>query len=154
MTTYFPPWLIWFMIGIAVSLSELVLPGFVIIFFGIGCLGAAAFAVVLPDAYAGQIATFIIVTILSLAVLRKMAMRIFVGKSEPANGEDNDQNFIRARIIVDTDLAEGQETRVRYRGSVWRAQAAEHIAANTEAEIVGFDRVDKSCLILKVFKQP
>ena len=75
MTTYFPPWLIWFVIGIAVSLSELVLPGFVIIFFGIGCLGAAAFAVVLPDAYAGQIATFIIVTILSLAVLRKMAMR-------------------------------------------------------------------------------
>ena len=49
MTTYFPPWLIWFVIGIAVSLSELVLPGFVIIFFGIGCLGAAAFAVVLPQ---------------------------------------------------------------------------------------------------------
>ena len=154
MTTYFPPWLIWFMIGIAVSLSELVLPGFVIIFFGIGCLGAAAFAVVLPDAYTGQIATFIVVSILSLAVLRRVAMRIFVGKSEPAGGEANDQNFIRARVIVDTDLAEGQETRVRYRGSVWRAQAAEQIAANTEAEIVGFDRVDKSCLILKVFKQP
>ena len=154
MTTYFPPWLIWFVIGIAVSLSELVLPGFVIIFFGIGCLGAAAFAVVLPDAYTGQIATFIVVTILSLAVLRKMAMRIFVGKSEPASTESNDQSFIRARIIIDADLAEGQETRVRYRGSVWRALAAEQIAANTEAEIVGFDQIDKSCLILKVYKQP
>lgn len=153
MATYFPPWLIWFMVGIAVSLAELVIPGFVIIFFGIGCLGAAVFAVVLPDAYTGQIATFIVVTILSLVVLRKVAMRIFVGKSERAHGEASDQDFIKSRVVVDHDLAQGQETRVRYRGSMWRAHAAEHIPANTEVEIVGVDQVDKSCLILKVFKQ-
>lgn len=154
MTTYFPPWLIWFIVGIAISLAELLIPGFVIIFFGIGCLGAAVFALVLPEAYAGQIATFIVVTILSLAVLRKVAMRIFVGKSEPGHGEASGQNFIKARITVEHDLAKGQETRVHYRGSIWRAHAAEQIPANTEAEIVGFDQVDKSCLILKVFKQP
>ena len=35
MATYFPPWLIWFVLGIAVSLSELIIPGFVTDFFGI-----------------------------------------------------------------------------------------------------------------------
>lgn len=153
MATSFPPWLIWFVVGIAVSLSELVIPGFVIIFFGLGCLGAAVLAAALPDAYTGQVATFIVVSLLSLATMRKMAMRIFVGKSELASGEERDQNFVKARVVVEHDLAPGQETRVRYRGSVWRACAAEQITANTEVEIAGFDHADKSCLILKVLKQ-
>lgn len=152
MTSSFPPWLIWFVLGIVVSLFELVAPGFVIIFFGFGCLGAAMIALAMPEAYTWQIAMFIVVTVLSLATLRKMAMRIFVGKSEPA-GDAADQDFVKARIIIEHDLAQGEETRVRYRGSIWRARAAEHIAANAEVEIAGFDQADKSCLILKAFKQ-
>ncbi|WP_232502848.1 NfeD family protein [Solidesulfovibrio magneticus] len=140
------------MVGLAVSLSELVLPGFVILFFGLGCFGAAVLAAALPDAYAAQVATFIVVTLLSLATLRKMAMRVFVGKSEAAPGEERDQNFVKARVVIDQDLAPGQETQVRYRGSVWRARATEHLTANTEVEIAGFDHADKSCLILKVLK--
>lgn len=149
MTTSFPPWLIWFVVGIAVSLSEMVIPGFIIIFFGIGCLGAAVLAAFLPDAYTAQIATFIVVAVVSLVTLRKMAMRIFVGKSELAQGEELDQNFVKARVTIEHELEPGQETRVRYRGSIWRASAAEHLTANTEVEIVGFDPSDKSCLILK-----
>ncbi|HML56146.1 MAG TPA: NfeD family protein [Solidesulfovibrio magneticus] len=152
MTTSFPPWLIWFVVGLAVSLSELVLPGFVILFFGLGCFGAAVLAAVLPEAYAAQVATFIVVTILSLATLRKMAMRVFVGKSEAAPGEERDQNFVKARVVVAQDLAPGQETQVRYRGSVWRARAAEPLTAGAEVEIAGFDHADKSCLVLKALK--
>jgi len=152
MATSFPPWLIWFVVGLAVSLSELVLPGFVILFFGLGCLGAAVLAAALPDAYAAQVATFIVVTILSLATLRKMAMRVFVGKSEVAPGDERDRNFVPARVVIEQDLAPGQETQVRYRGSIWRARAAEHLPANTEVAITGFDHTDKSCLILKVLK--
>jgi len=152
MTTSIPPWLIWFVVGIAVSLSELAIPGFVIVFFGLGCLGAAALAAALPDAYAAQVATFIVVTILSLATLRKMAMRVFVGKSEAAPGDERDRDFVTARVVIDHDLAPGQETQVRYRGSIWRARAAEHLSANTEVAISGFDHVDKSCLVLKILK--
>ena len=36
----FSPWLVWFLAGIAVMLAELAVPGFVIIFFGLGCWGA------------------------------------------------------------------------------------------------------------------
>ncbi len=150
--TTFPLWLIWFVAGIAVSLSELAIPGFVIIFFGLGCFGAALLAAVLPDAYTAQIATFIIVTILSLTTLRKLAMRVFVGKSEPASDEESEQNFVRARVIVEHELSPGQETRVRYRGSIWRACAIDHIAANSEVEITGLDKADKSCLTLKSLK--
>ena len=78
-------------------------------------------------------------------------MRVFVGKSELAADTDG-QNFIRARVVVDHDIALGQETRVFYRGSTWRARAAEQIIANTEVEIVGFDQADKSCLILRPLK--
>jgi membrane protein implicated in regulation of membrane protease activity len=49
MNLTFSPWLVWFLAGIAVMLAELAVPGFVIIFFGLGCLGAAAVAIFAPD---------------------------------------------------------------------------------------------------------
>jgi membrane protein implicated in regulation of membrane protease activity len=35
MNPEFSPWLIWFLAGVAVMLTELAVPGFVIIFFGL-----------------------------------------------------------------------------------------------------------------------
>lgn len=63
MTGVFSPWLIWFLVGIAVILGELAVPGFVIIFFGLGCLGAAVVAAIVPDAYSTQVVAFLIVSL-------------------------------------------------------------------------------------------
>ena len=104
MATNFPPWLIWFVVGIAVSLSELLIPGFVIIFFGIGCLGAAAFAVALPDLYAGQIATFILVTVVSLLVLRRLAMRDAYAVLGHARAYDYMFSLLKQSSISEEDL--------------------------------------------------
>ena len=37
MDLIFSSWLVWFLAGVAIMLAELALPGFVIIFFGLGC---------------------------------------------------------------------------------------------------------------------
>ena len=57
----FSPWLVWFLAGIAVMLAELAVPGFVIIFFGLGCWGASVVAAFSPDSYSAQVAVFVIV---------------------------------------------------------------------------------------------
>ena len=84
----FSPWLVWFLAGIAVMLAELAVPGFVIIFFGLGCWGASVVAFFSPNSYSAQVAVFVIVSVASLMTLRRVAMRVFVGRSEGQETED------------------------------------------------------------------
>lgn len=149
----FSPWLVWFLTGIAVILAELAHPGFVIIFFGLGCLGAAIVAAVAPGAYSGQVAAFLIVSITSLVTLRKMAMRIFVGRSEGPQNEDAGNVSVGARIKIDKDIEPGRQSRVRYRGTVWSAVSQDRLKKGSEAEIVGVDKANRSCLRLKAVKR-
>jgi inner membrane protein len=115
----FSPWLIWFVAGVAVMLTELTVPGFVIVFFGLGCWGAAVVAAIAPDAHSAQLAVFLIVSLASLVTLRKMAMRIFVGRSKGPESEDTGNVPMGARIYLDQDLEPGLTGRVRFRGTMW-----------------------------------
>jgi len=150
MPMVFSPWLIWFLAGIAVMLAELAVPGFVIIFFGLGCWGAAVAAAIVPDAYSAQLGAFLIVSLTSLITLRKMAMRIFVGRSESSQSDDTGNVTVGTRIQIDQDMEPGREARVRYRGTMWTAVSEDRISAGSEAEIIGVDKVNRSCLKLKV----
>jgi membrane protein implicated in regulation of membrane protease activity len=145
----FSPWLVWFLAGIAVMLAELAVPGFVIIFFGLGCWGAAAVAVFAPDAYSAQVVVFLIVSVASLMTLRKVAMRVFVGRSEGPETEGSGNVPVGARITLDQDLEAGRVGRVRFRGAMWDAVSEERIPAGSDAEITGVDKVNRSCLMLK-----
>lgn len=153
MTTAFSPWLIWFLAGIAVILAELAIPGFVIVFFGLGCLGAAVMAAIVPGAYSSQLAVFLIVSLTSLVTLRKMAMRIFVGRSEESEGASMGNVSAGTRIKIEQDIEPGCETRVRYRGTMWTAVSEDSIPSGSEAEIIGVDKINRSCLRLKLVKR-
>ena len=145
----FSPWLVWFLAGIAVMLAELAVPGFVIIFFGLGCWGAAAVAVFAPDAYSAQVVVFLIVSVASLMTLRKVAMRVFVGRSEGQETEDWGNIPVGARITLDQDLEAGRVGRVRFRGAMWDAVSEDLIPAGSDAEITGVDKANRSCLKIK-----
>ncbi len=145
----FSPWLVWFLAGIAVMLAELAVPGFVIIFFGLGCWGAAAVAVFAPDAYSAQVGVFLIVSVASLMTLRKVAMRVFVGRSEGPETEDLGNVPVGARITLDRDLEAGRVGRVRFRGAMWDAVSEDRIPAGSDAEITGVDKANRSCLKIK-----
>jgi inner membrane protein len=149
MNPVFSPWLIWFVVGVIVMLTELAIPGFVLIFFGLGCWGAAAVAVIAPSAHSAQLAVFLIVSLASLVTLRKMAMRVFVGRSEGAAKEDMGNVPTGARINLERDLEPGITGRVRFRGTTWDAVSEERLPAGTEAEIIGMDKSKGACLKLK-----
>jgi membrane protein implicated in regulation of membrane protease activity len=145
----FSPWLLWFLAGIAVMLAELAVPGFVIIFFGLGCWGASVMAFFSPNAYSAQVAIFVVVSVASLVTLRKVAMRIFVGRSEGRETEDMGNVPVGARLTVDQDLEAGGVGRVRFRGTMWDAVSEERIPAGSDAEITGVDEANRSCLKIK-----
>lgn len=143
------PWLVWFLAGIAVMLAELAVPGFVIIFFGLGCWGAAGVAVFAPDAYSVQVTVFLVVSVASLVTLRKVAMHVFVGRSEGTATEDLGNVPVGARIILDQALEAGRVGRVRFRGTMWDAISEDRIPAGSDAEITGVDKANRSCLTIK-----
>jgi inner membrane protein len=145
----FSTWLVWFLAGIAVMLAELVAPGFVIMFFGLGCWGAAVAAVFAPYAYSAQVIVFLIVSVASLMTLRKVAMRVFVGHSEGPETEDLGNVPVGARITLDQDLEAGRIGRVRFRGTMWDAVSEDRILAGSDAEITGVDKMNRSCLKIK-----
>lgn len=143
------PWLLWFLAGIAIMLAELAIPGFVILFFGIGCLGAAMIAAWLPLNYAAQIITFLLISVLSLAFLRKFAVRWLVGHSESSPEYSSGNVPIGTRIRITAPIEPLQEARVHFRGTTWSAISDEHIAAGEEAEIIGLMPHNRSCLKIR-----
>lgn len=145
----FSPWLVWFLAGITVMLAELAVPGFVIIFFGLGCWGASVVAFFSPNAYSAQVAVFVIVSVASLMTLRRVAMRVFVGRSEDRETEDMGNVPLGARITIDQDLEAGQIGRVSFRGTMWDAVSEERIPSGSDAEITGVDKTNRSCLKIK-----
>jgi membrane protein implicated in regulation of membrane protease activity len=142
-------WLVWFLAGIVVMLAELAVPGFIIIFFGLGCWGAAAVAFFSPEAYSAQVVAFLIVSVASLMTLRKVAMQVFVGRSEGAGTEDSGNVPVGARITINQDMEAGRVGRVRFRGTMWDAVSEERISAGSDAEITGVDQANRSCLKIK-----
>ena len=145
----FSPWLIWFLAGIGIMLAELAVPGFVIIFFGLGCWGAAVAAFFFPEAYSAQVAAFLIVSIASLLTLRKLAMNIFVGRSESGEGEYSGNVLVGSRITIQQDLEAGRIGRVQFRGTMWDAISEDRIPAGSDVEITGVDQANRSCLKIR-----
>ena len=145
----FLPWLVWFLAGIVVILAELAVPGFIIIFFGLGCWGAAVVAFFFPSSYSAQVTAFLIVSVASLITLRKVAMQIFVGRSESIGTDDLGNIPIGSRITLDHDLEAGRVGRVSFRGTMWDAVSEDRILAGSDAEITGVDKANRSCLKIK-----
>jgi len=138
------PVLIWFLFGVACFVTELVLPGFVLFFLGIGswCAAAALAAVDMPPT--SQLLVFLISSLLSLALLRSRLKSIFQGKSSAESDSVNVDSAPATGTVMDaiTPPAEG---RVKYGGSSWRAVADEPIAVGTVVLVV-----EKKDLIIRV----
>ena len=67
---FLKPEVIWFIIGLALLISEFILPGVVIIFFGIGAWVTTIFILIFGISLNYQLVVFISTSLLSLALLR------------------------------------------------------------------------------------
>lgn len=142
-------WLVWFLAGCVIALAEMMIPGFIIVFFGLGCWGAAVVAAVAPEAWAWQIAAFLVVSVSTLVGLRRLAVNLFRGKTGQARGIASSGVETGTVIVVDADMQPDRVGRVRYRGTNWDARSNTAIEAGSQAVIVGVDEINKSCLVIE-----
>jgi len=120
----YQPWFVWAIVGVVCVGLEMLLPGFVIIFFGIGALLTAVLSLI--PAVSGQIwlqvLVFIAFSVVSLVFLRRRFAKIFAGTlfdSRHVDPEETGAGETAEVIEAVTPLSDG---RIRFRGTTWPAR--------------------------------
>ena len=132
------PWLIWFLFGIGLAFLELYLPGFIVLFFGVGCWFVAAALLLWDLSLNQQILIFLTATIVSILLLRKWVMQTFRGASSDKQDDDFDDFPSGEHVKVMKTITPSEYGRIQHRGTAWYATAEETIEQGSTAEIVRF----------------
>lgn len=121
-TIFSRPELIWFLIGLALFLLELVVPGFVIFFFGVGAWVTALVCLVFHPSTNLQIIIFALTSVLSLIALRKIIQnKLFYGKG--GKSESVEDEFTGKEALALVDFGPGKKGKVEFKGTNWNAES-------------------------------
>jgi membrane protein implicated in regulation of membrane protease activity len=141
------PVLVWFIIGLILLIAETVLPGFVIIFFGIGAWVTTLLLLLgLLNSSNSQLLVFLVSSIVSLILFRKKGRQIFEGKTSGklAPGQSLDDIKGQKALVVES-IKPKTGGKVEFHGTVWDAESDVLIEKGTVVQIV-----ERSDLTMKV----
>lgn len=138
MNSIFSPWLIWFLLGIGLAFLELQVPGFVVLFFGIGCWVVAGALLIWNLTLAQQIGIFIGASIASIVLLRRLLMRVFRGLSSSSAQEGFDDFPKGEHVKVIRSISPDRKGRILYRGAPWDATSDEEIIEGEMVQIIRY----------------
>ena len=140
--------LLWFLLGLGFILLELALPGFIVLFFGIGAwLTAVGVWIGVLDSFNAQLLVFIVGSILSLVLFRKKGKRYFEGKvtGRLPEGVSVDDVAGAKAIVVAPILPNSLGGKVEFHGTIWEAESEVPVEKGAMVEIL-----ERSNLRLKV----
>ena len=131
---------IWLYIGAFLMLAEIVSPGFVIFFFGLGAATVAVLKWAVPSlGLAGQLAIFSVASVLYLVVLRRYMKKLFMGDSEGTPGLKSEY-VGRVGKVIETIRPE-VPGRIELGEVEWKATAGERIDVGVEVKVVAQDNL-------------
>lgn len=143
---FFTPQVIWFLIGLAFILLELVIPGLIIIFFGFGAWVVALCHVIFDPGLNLQLLIFISASVLSLFALRKTLKHRFFGESR-TKGDILEDEFINKTLFVEDNFQKEVPGKIMFKGTNWTAVSDVELKAGDHVKIV-----DKESLTLHITK--
>jgi len=114
-------YLMWFIAGVILIFAEIILPGFVVVWFGIGAV-AAGVAALLGAGHALQIVVFFVVSIGSL-----IPAKLFLKKREKEGLRVGAERLIGMSGRVTKPIAPGEFGEIKTEGEIWIASAGEEI---------------------------
>jgi len=142
-----PQW-IWLIIGLLLILSEFVMPGLLMIFFGLGACIVSTVCFFRDISINIQLGIFITTSVVSLLLLRGCLKSIFVGHvSDKHNTSEDLTDYLGQKAIVKKTILEKTGGKIEFHGTDWHAEAEYEIPEGTPVEITG-----KESLTLKVKK--
>jgi membrane-bound ClpP family serine protease len=142
--TIFNPTLIWFLLGLVLIFLEFIVPGVILVFFGIGAWTVAATTYLgLTASFESQLLLFAITSIVLLVVLRKWIKGKFYGHVGAVQDlTKNIDEFRGQSVIVLQDVIPDKiEGAVEFKGARWKAVSDEHIKNGEVAIIKDIDGI-------------
>ncbi|NQS72161.1 MAG: NfeD family protein [Desulfobulbaceae bacterium] len=130
-----PPALVWFLLGIVFFVLELMLPGLLLFFFGLGAWCVALAVLLLPLSLNIQILIFLLVSVIALVLLRSTFRKMFKGKVFEVDELDD---FVPQGAIAEVveDIVPPAGGRIRYGGTFWHAVAEQPLARGTKVRVL------------------
>ena len=116
----------WFGIGILLTVSEFVVPGFVICFFGISAMVVSIICAFINDlSLAWQLTLFAAISVILLFLSRLIAPQIFKGGTvqDGFKGDIDSDDVVGKKAIVKQAITANTSGKVEFRGSLWEAVA-------------------------------
>jgi len=108
---------VWFLIGLFCVIGEFILPGVIIVFFGVGAWTAALVCYFFNISVTFQVAIFTITSIAALITLRRR-----FNPSPEDLGPDLTEEFAGKTAIVEEPVSKGKPGRVIFKGALWKAE--------------------------------
>lgn len=141
-------WLIWLGIGVAFIVAELMLPAFILVFFGVGAIiaGATAF---FGSTLQMQIVIFGASSLALLLLLRKFMATTFRGSAIDDSAEED--LAIGAVAVVMEAIKPPNRGRIKFQGTFWTADSTQIIEPGTTVRIVS--RNEKNRNVFTVEKE-
>jgi membrane protein implicated in regulation of membrane protease activity len=140
--------LIWFLIGVLFLIAELLLPGFILIFFTLGSWTVALLVWLVDMDLTYQILIFIVASLIPLITLRKKGLEVFKGKTREGGDDSYEDSKIGKRAVVTKAIKPNLIGEVKFSGSFWRAISDEEIEEG--APVVIEKQESEDGLIFKV----
>jgi membrane protein implicated in regulation of membrane protease activity len=136
----FQPYMIWFMVGLVLILSEFALPGIILIFIGLGAWLAAFTAwMEWTPTLASQMTVFTVGSLVFLLGLRRFFTEWFMGLSKNGDARDAEEEFAGKEVKVVSAIASGRDGKVEFKGASWNARSDDSLEPGSIAIIVSRD---------------
>jgi len=147
---------IWFVIGIIFFLGELIVPGFILAFFGLGSFIVSIVLYFYPElSFDNQVLLFATSSLILLFLLRSYIQKIFTGQERVDEDEyfGNDQfkqNSKESFAVVIGKIPSKGFGEIKYRGTFYKAKSVskEDMIDSENVKVLGTLEGDKSMYII------
>jgi membrane protein implicated in regulation of membrane protease activity len=129
------PEMIWFILGLVLFLLELVVPGFVIFFFGVGAWVTALICLLFEPSVNLQVIIFAVFSVLSLLALRKIIQKKFFYSKDNRDAAVEDE-FTGKEALAIADFGADKKGKVEFKGTRWTAESGSEIKAGQTVIII------------------
>ena len=129
------PVLVWFLSGVAFLGLELLLPGLIVFFFGLGAWCAALALYFIPMNLASQLLVFLGASLLCLLLLRSTLKKVFLGRTLDQDGMDTSLPLQGTAEVIE-DIVPPALGKVKYSGTFWQASSHSPLPKGTVVRIL------------------
>ncbi len=137
------PVVIWFLVGLFFVLSEFMIPGIILVFFGAGAwITALSTQLGLTPGINSQLLLFAATSVTLLVFLRRRFRQGFLGKvSERGLTSDSIDSEVGGKVLVLVDIVPGEKGTVEFKGASWQALSKVPLTRGSTAIITAHEGI-------------